>query len=316
MAVKRVRAAVVAVVSGAIALSAGCTSSTTAGAPGAAQTSSVSSASVPPSSTPRSSTSTSSPVSASRSSSSTARAHHAPAPVSSSTSTAPPVSLPPGSQPTVVINPGHNGGNATHTAEISRSVYAGFGMYKACDTTGTNTDAGYPEHAFNWDVSLRVAAILRAHHVRVVFTRTSDDGVGPCVNDRAAIGNHSWVAAVVSIHADGAPSAGHGFHVNIDSRRPEGATAATVTGSKRLSEAIHAALVASSGLVPSTYIGSDGYYYRSDLAGLNLASRPATFLELGNMRNAHDAALQSSSSGRARIAAAVAAGILSYLASA
>ena len=186
-------------------------------------------------------------------------------------------------------------------------------MYKACDTTGTNTNAGYPEHAFNWDVTQRVAAILRAHHVRVVLTRTSDSGVGPCVNDRAAIGNHPWVAAVVSIHADGAPASGHGFHVNLDSRRPEGATAATVAASKRLADAIHAALVSSSGLVPATYIGSDGYCYRSDLAGLNLASRPATFLELGNMRNANDAALESSAAGRAHIATAVAAGILAYL---
>ena len=68
-----------------------------------------------------------------------------------------------------------------------------------------------------------------------------------------------------------------------------------------------------SGLVPSTYIGQDGYYYRDDLAGLNLATRPATFLELGNMRNAGDAALLSSPSGRARIAGAVAAGILAFL---
>jgi N-acetylmuramoyl-L-alanine amidase len=149
--------------------------------------------------------------------------------------------------------------------------------------------------------------------VRVVLTRPSDSGVGPCVDARAAIGNRAGVAAVVSIHADGAPSAGHGFHVNQDSRRPDGASAAVAAASVRLGEAIHAALVRSSGLVPSTYIGHDGYYYRSDLAGLNLATRPATFLELGNMRNAGDAALQSSAAGRQQIAAAVAAGILAFL---
>jgi N-acetylmuramoyl-L-alanine amidase len=215
--------------------------------------------------------------------------------------------------PVVVLNPGHNGGNAAAPAVIDRQVYAGFGRYKACDTTGTDTDSGYPEHAFNWDVALRVAGILRAHGVRVIFTRTSDTGVGPCVDQRAAIGNHAYVAAVVSIHADGAPASGQGFHVNIDSRTPEGATPAVVSASHRLSALIHGTLQSSSGLVPSTYIGSDGYYYRDDLAGLNLASRPATFLELGNMKNGHDAALQTSVSGRARIAAAVAAGILRFL---
>jgi N-acetylmuramoyl-L-alanine amidase len=215
--------------------------------------------------------------------------------------------------PLVVLNPGHNGGNASHATEINRLVPAGFGDTKACDTTGTETNAGYPEHAFTWDVSLRVRRILRAHGVRVVLTRTSDTGVGPCVDARAATGNGPDVAAVVSIHADGAPSSGHGFHVNQDSRRPDGATAAVARQSRVLGRALHAALARSSGLVPSTYIGQDGYYYRDDLAGLNLARRPATFLELGNMRNAGDAALLSSAAGRARIALAVADGILAYL---
>jgi N-acetylmuramoyl-L-alanine amidase len=214
---------------------------------------------------------------------------------------------------TVVLNPGHNGGNTAHPDEISRQVPAGYGTYKDCDTTGTETDNGYPEHAFNWDVALRVRKVLRAHGVRVVMTRPDDSGVGPCVDERAAIGNRPGVAAVVSIHADGAPASGHGFHVNQDSRRPDGATAATARRSIALGRAIHDALERTSGLVPSTYIGEDGYYYRSDLAGLNLATKPATFLELGNMKNLGDAALQSSASGRARIAAAIAAGILAFL---
>jgi N-acetylmuramoyl-L-alanine amidase len=214
---------------------------------------------------------------------------------------------------TVVLNPGHNGGNASHPAAINRQVPAGYGQYKACDTTGTNTNAGYAEHSFNWDVAKRVRTILRAHGIQVVMTRPSDSGVGPCVNERSAIGNRSGVDAVVSIHADGAPSSGHGFHVNQDSRRPDGASAATAARSIQLGKALHAALQRSSGLVPSTYIGNNGYYYRSDLAGLNMATKPATFLELGNMRNAGDAARLSSASGRQRIAGAVAAGILAFL---
>ncbi|MBN9619647.1 MAG: N-acetylmuramoyl-L-alanine amidase, partial [Actinobacteria bacterium] len=198
--------------------------------------------------------------------SSTAR----PRPTVPSQSSAPRPTPPPSSSATstgvtVVLNPGHNGGNAADPAAINRQVPAGFGEYKACDTTGTNTDAGYTEHAFNWDVALRVRAILVAHGIRVVMTRPNDTGIGPCVDQRAAIGNQPDVAAVVSIHADGAPASGHGFHVNQDSQRPDGATAAVAGDSIKLGEAIHAALVRSSGLVPSTYIGQDGYYYRSDL---------------------------------------------------
>ena len=211
-----------------------------------------------------------------------------------------------------MLNPGHNGGNGTHAAEIARQVPAGFGEYKACDTTGTTTNAGYPEHAFNWDVTLRVRAILQAHGVRVILTRPNDTGVGPCVDQRAAIGNQPGVAAVISIHSDGAPESDHGFHVCYDSRPPDGP--AIQAKSVQLSTAIHDALLGGSGLVPAAYIGDGrGYFPRSDLAGLNLATEPATFLELGNMRNGSDAALLSSPAGRARIAAAVAAGILEYL---
>jgi N-acetylmuramoyl-L-alanine amidase len=69
-----------------------------------------------------------------------------------------------------------------------------------------------------------------------------------------------------------------------------------------------------SGLAPSTYIGSDGLYGRADLAGLNLADYPAVLIELGNMRNAEDAAMMTSSEGQAAYAAAVVKGIQAYLA--
>ena len=212
---------------------------------------------------------------------------------------------------TIVLNPGHNGGNAANPAVINRQVPAGFGQYKACDTTGTETNAGYPEHAFNWDVALRVSALLRARGVRVIMTRSSDTGVGPCVDERARIGNQAGVTAVVSIHADGAPSSGHGFHVCEDSRQPAGP--AVAASSHRLTVALHDALLQGSGLAVSSYLGSNGYFPRDDLAGLNLAAVPATFLEIGNMRNAGDAALQTSAAGRQRIAEAIATGILAWL---
>ncbi|MGH8960550.1 MAG: N-acetylmuramoyl-L-alanine amidase, partial [Jatrophihabitantaceae bacterium] len=212
----------------------------------------------------------------------------------------PTVTFPGGSGPLVVLDPGHNGGNASHPAQINRLVPAGFNRMKPCNTTGTNTNAGYPEHAFNWDVALRTRAILRAHGVRVLMTRSDDTGVGPCVNQRAAIQNTKGVRLAVIIHADGAPSSGHGFHVNEDSRLPDGATEATRVLSHALTVAEHDALLHGSGLTTSTYFGQDGYVKRDDFAGLNLSRVPTTFLELGNMRNAGDAALQTSASGRQR----------------
>jgi N-acetylmuramoyl-L-alanine amidase len=217
-------------------------------------------------------------------------------------------------RPLVVLNPGHNGQNASHPDEINRQVPAGFGAYKECDTTGTETNAGYPEHAYTWDVAQRTAQALRAHGVRVIFTRPDDNGVGPCVDRRAEIGNGSNVAAVVSIHGDGAPSDGHGFFVNTASRRPDGASEQTMRRNAVLARRLRDALVSGSGMTTSTYLGTDGIYATDKFAGLNLATRPAAFLEIGNMRNSGDAALQTSPSGRERIAEALAAGILAYLA--
>jgi N-acetylmuramoyl-L-alanine amidase len=153
---------------------------------------------------------------------------------------------------------------------------------------------------------------VQAHGVRVLMTRPNDTGVGPCANVRAQMGNRPDVAAQISIHVDGADSSGHGFHVCEDSRQPAGA--AIAARSHRLTVALHQALLRGSGMTVSSYLGQDGYFPRDDLTGLNLAMRPATFLEIGNMRNAGDAALQTSAAGRQRIAAAVAAGILAYLA--
>jgi N-acetylmuramoyl-L-alanine amidase len=279
----------------------GCTS-TQAGTGSAAPTSSAAAPSSTPAATPT--------TSARSTPTHPATTTHARA--ASTRPSAPAVSFPPGSGPVVVLNPGHNGGNGSAPAAINRLVPADrHGGRKACDTTGTNTDAGYPEHAFNWDVTLRARALLQAHGVRVVLTRPNDTGVGPCVDARAAVGNQPGVAAVISIHADGAAAGGHGFHVCEDSQPPAGA--AVAANSHRLTVAVHDALLHGSGLTTSTYLGSNGYFPRSDLAGLDLANGPATFLELGNMRNAGDAALQTSAAGRQRIAAAVAAGILAYL---
>lgn len=213
----------------------------------------------------------------------------------------------------VVLDPGHNGGNASHLSTINRLVDAGYGRRKACNTTGTATNSGDPEHAFNWDVAQRLATLLRRQAVTIILTHPTDTGVGPCVNTRAAIESRAGVRAAVAIHADGAASSGHGFHVNEDSRRPVGASTATADASLRLGHLLQAALARSSGLTPSTYIGSHGWVRRDDLAGLNLSTKPTSFLELGNMRNSGDAALQRSVTGRQRIAAAIASGLLAYL---
>jgi N-acetylmuramoyl-L-alanine amidase len=63
----------------------------------------------------------------------------------------------------------------------------------------------------------------------------------------------------------------------------------------------------------STYLGRDGLDARADLAGLNLSTVPAVYVECGNMRNAADAAWMSAAAGRQAVAARLAAGVLAFL---
>jgi N-acetylmuramoyl-L-alanine amidase len=231
------------------------------------------------------------------------------------TSAAPSSSALPATQPkagkVVVLDPGHNGGNSGRPGEINRPVPAGRGKTKPCNTTGTSTNSGYTEHAFTFDVAQRIGEALSAKGIRVVLTRQNDTGVGPCVNERAAIGNEAGADAVVSIHADGSNSGGaHGFHVaysapplNAQQGAPSTKLATTLRDGLR-----------TGGFTTANYIGSNGLAPRADLAGLNLSTRPAALVECGNMRNADEAAAMSSAEGRRRYAAVIAKAIEDYLA--
>jgi N-acetylmuramoyl-L-alanine amidase len=206
----------------------------------------------------------------------------------------------------IVLDPGHG---ASADGPLSRQVPNGRGGTKDCQTSGTSTDAGFPEHTFNWDVALLVQSALNAMGATTSLSRADDSGPAPCVDARAAAANAQRPDAVVSIHADGGPASGHGFHVNYSAPpvfpsqgQPSLALANTMRDQ-----------MASAGLTPSTYIGTDGLYGRADLAGLNLAEYPAVLLELGNMRNAGDAAQMTSEEGRAVYANAVVRGITAYL---
>jgi N-acetylmuramoyl-L-alanine amidase len=210
----------------------------------------------------------------------------------------------------VVLDAGHNGGNAAHSADIGRPVPDGRGGTKDCNTTGTATDAGYPEHAFTFDVVARATQRLTAAGVRVVLVRTDDTGVGPCVDERGRAGEAAGADAVVSVHADGSVPADRGFHVALPDPPLNPAQGAPSTA---LGTALRDALRA--GAFPdSDYRGHEGLEPRSDLAGLNLSTRPVALVECANMRNPDEAALVSSEEGRQRYADAIAAGVLAFLA--
>jgi N-acetylmuramoyl-L-alanine amidase len=213
---------------------------------------------------------------------------------------------------TVALDPGHNAANAGAPGTINRLVPIGNGQRKACDTTGTQTDSGYSEAAYTWDVAVRARRVLRKRGATVVLTRNDNRSVGPCIDERARIANRARADAKVSIHADGGPASGYGFHV-IEPARIAGLTDDVFGASHRLALDLRSAFRAATHEPYATYIGRNGIDRRSDLGGLRLADQPAVFIETGNMRSARDARRMTRATYRLSVARGIANGIQRFL---
>lgn len=211
---------------------------------------------------------------------------------------------------TIVIDPGHNG---VWTRRELRKVPSGNGRTKPCNSSGTATNAGYSEHAYNWAQANALASELRARGATVRLTRPNDHGEGPCVNLRSKLANQLNADALVSIHADGNLSRGaRGFHVIVSTTMVGGT--AVERQSLALAKDLRRALEKSTSMPRSTYIGGGtALSLRTDLGTLNLSQRPAVMLEMGNMRNSRDAALLTSKAFRAKAAEAIADGLVEAL---
>ena len=61
----------------------------------------------------------------------------------------------------VAVDPGHNGGNFYAASAIGKLIWNGRET-ETCDTAGAETDGGYTEATFNWDVARYLTADLRA----------------------------------------------------------------------------------------------------------------------------------------------------------
>lgn len=215
----------------------------------------------------------------------------------------------------VVIDPGHNPGNFKHTAEINKLVDIGTNR-KECDTTGTAGNAGYTEAEFTADVSQRLRTLLRKEGATVKLTHENDRPWGPCVDERAEIGNKAGADAVISIHADGSGAGNRGFHVILPALVKSGGADTTkiVTPSRDLGERVAGNFVRATGSAPSNYVGGGtGLDVRDDLGGLNLSTVPKVFIECGNMRDSKDIALLTSADWRQKAARGMADGISGFL---
>ncbi|AZS71565.1 N-acetylmuramoyl-L-alanine amidase [Streptomyces lydicus] len=215
----------------------------------------------------------------------------------------------------VVLDPGHNPHNREHGREIARQVNIG-NARKECDTTGTATNDGYAEASFTLDVVRRARTLLQEQGAKVVLTQDGDRPYGPCVDERAEIGNKAHADAALSLHADGSGAGNRGFHVILPARVTDGPadTAAIVGPSRQLGERLAGRFRAVTGSAASNYIGGGtGLDKRSDLGGLNLSTVPKVFLECGNMRDPKDAAQLTDADWRQKAARGITEGITDFL---
>ncbi|MFF2348905.1 N-acetylmuramoyl-L-alanine amidase [Kitasatospora sp. NPDC058115] len=215
---------------------------------------------------------------------------------------------------TVLLDPGHNTGNSAHTTDINRKVDIG-NARKECDTTGTATNAGYTEAEYSLDVVHRARAILAARGATVVLVHDGDRSWGPCIDERARIGNTAHADAAVSVHGDGGPASGSGFHVIMPARVVAGTadTAAIVGPSHRLGLLLRENFHAATGEPYADYTANQGLDTRSDLGGLNLSTVPKVFIECGNMRNPADARRMTDPQWRQQAAQGIADALTAFL---
>jgi N-acetylmuramoyl-L-alanine amidase len=211
----------------------------------------------------------------------------------------------------VGIDPGHNGLNGADPSYISHLIWNGRAS-ETCDTTGTETDSGYTEARFNFNVATYLRKYLQQDGAHVVLTRQNNNGVGPCVNRRSQIINLAHANVAIDIHADGGPPAGRGF--TVLEPVADGPNDKVIGSSERFGRDVRSAILADTSMPASDYYGYDGLISRDDLAGLNLTTVPKVLLECGNMRNATDAGLLVSTGFQQRMARVLEAAIIRFLA--
>jgi N-acetylmuramoyl-L-alanine amidase len=232
---------------------------------------------------------------------------HGPAPATQAAKAAKPLA-----GKVVGIDPGHNGGNFSDPSVINRPVWNGR-EEEACDTTGTETDAGYTEARFNFDVAMYLRADLVAEGAKVVMTRRTNHGVGPCITRRAKILDKARSDVAIDIHADGGPASGRG--VAILTPVADGPNDRVIASSKRFGRILLNRYTTVTGIPISNYDGTNGFARRDNLAGLNLTTVPKVLIECVNMRNATDAARLVKPSFQRLAARSMAAAITAFLTS-
>lgn len=208
----------------------------------------------------------------------------------------------------VALDPAHDrGDDVGHAADLARTVPGASGPVP-CGTAQSYAQDGYPESTVVWRIATSLRGRLQALGARVVLTRPSEHGRGPCVDVRARRVREAGADLLLSLHADGAAP---GFVVVSPgpvADRPD----APVQRSAALAVAARDALLRL-GVPVSTAAGGDGLDTQTGSALLELSTVPSVVVQTGDLADATDAARLTSGAGQELVSAALAAAVVTDL---
>ena len=189
----------------------------------------------------------------------------------------------------------------------------GRGRRRSATRPGTETASGYAEHAYTFSVAKKLERLLEDAGAKVVLTRSNDHGVGPCIDERAKIGNDARLGrrGLDPCRRRAARRPRLPRHLPDEDPGPDRRHLLGLAAARgRCCEMPYGKVT---GLPRSTYVGDAGLDRRSDLGGLRLSDVPKVFIETANMRNHTDAAKLESKHFRGRVAKGIFAGLRRFL---
>lgn len=201
-------------------------------------------------------------------------------------------------RPTIVIDPGH-------PSEVS---------------SGATVQNGTSEVKIAWEVSQRLARMLRAEGYHIVLTKSAERTRVTNI-ERARIGNAAHAALVVRLHCDASPDSGYAiYHPDRQgtAHGRTGPTAAVMHASAMAAESLHVSLARllagklKDGGVrgdSKTAIGEE----QGALTGSIFSDVPVVLVEMVTLSNRHDANFIKTSQGQSLMARAIANGIARYV---
>ena len=204
----------------------------------------------------------------------------------------------------IVLDPGHSNVVTGNTEPLG----PGSGEMKAADSTGTHgVSSGLSEIELNFQVATKLKTELEARGYTVIMTRYDNDTAISC-SERAQIANNAGADAFIRIHADGSESSSSSGAMAICITPSNPYTASTYSASRKLSDAVLNAYVASTGF------SSRGVWETDTMTGNNWSNVPCTLIEMGFMTNPNEDTLMADASFQQKIVTGIANGIDNYFA--